>query len=143
MRRDASENFTTLSLHCAHRAQFLRIPNPILDAWQENNYNTIRLALIERSLWIFGPVAVQPLVRPRPLLIIKSTRLGGRPQFPVRFRERLYEKQPDYLRNSEMIYRRDFLQHVGWGDQPISVGAFRIHVQLLFAKRSRRLRFFL
>jgi hypothetical protein len=42
-----------------------------------------------------------------------------------------------------MIYRRDFLQHVGWGDQLISVGAFRIHVQLLFAKRSRGLRFFL
>jgi hypothetical protein len=40
-----------------------------------------------------------------------------------------------------MIYRRDFLQHVGWGDQSVSVGAFRIHVQLLFVKRSRRLRF--
>jgi hypothetical protein len=34
-----------------------------------------------------------------------------------------------------MIYRRDFLQHVGWGDHLISVGAFRIHVQLLLAKR--------
>jgi hypothetical protein len=42
-----------------------------------------------------------------------------------------------------MIHRRDFLQHVGWGDQLISVGAFRIHVQLLLAKRSRRFRFFL
>ena len=89
-------------------------------------------------------MAVQPLVRPRPLLIIKSTRLGGessKVQFPFHFQERLYEKQPDHLRNSEMIYRRDFLQHVGWGDQLISVGAFRIHVQLLLAKRSQRLRF--
>src|ERR1051325_8822438 len=40
-----------------------------------------------------------------------------------------------------MIYRRDFLQHVGWGHQLISVGAFRMHVQLLFAKRSQHLRF--
>jgi hypothetical protein len=40
-----------------------------------------------------------------------------------------------------VIYRRGFLQYVGWGDQPISVGAFRILVQLLFAKRSQRLRF--
>jgi hypothetical protein len=40
-----------------------------------------------------------------------------------------------------MIYRRDFLQHVGWDDQLVSVGAFRIHVQLLFAKRSQDLRF--
>jgi hypothetical protein len=52
------------------------------------------------------------------------------PQFPFPFRERLYQKQPDHVRNGEMIYRRDFLQHVGWGDHLISVGAFRIHVQL-------------
>jgi hypothetical protein len=32
-----------------------------------------------------------------------------------------------------MIYRRDFLQHVGWGDQPISVGAFGIHIRETFA----------
>jgi hypothetical protein len=117
--RDASENFTTFSLHCAHRVQFLRIPDPFLGAakrGKRTNYNIIGPALIESSLWIFGPGAVQPLVRPRPLLIIKSTRLGGessKVQFPFHFQERLYEKQPDHLRNSEMIYRRDFSRTSG------------------------------
>jgi hypothetical protein len=41
VRRDASENFNTFSLHCAHRVQFLRIPDPILDAAKRGKGITI------------------------------------------------------------------------------------------------------
>jgi hypothetical protein len=88
---------------------------------------------------IFEPVAIRLLVKQRPVFIGKSTRTRTRkfqsPQFPFPFRQRFYEKQPDHVCNSEIICRRDFLQHVGWRCHAIYFVGFRTHLQRLSAKR--------
>jgi hypothetical protein len=72
-------------------------------------------ALELEYLVIFRPVADLSTSEATPVSICKSPQAGGRnfqsSKFP--FSQRFYEKQSDHFRNTEIVCRRDCLQHVG------------------------------